>query len=347
MDEDLLIRYLTEELSIEERAVVERWRSESDKNEQTLEQFYFVLQTSDRLRVMRSANAYTGSALNQLKNKIRKNEKKLRTRRVLYNLQRVAAVLFLPVLFLSLWLLGEKNNNAPMQYVELYTNPGMVSSFYLPDSSQVWLNGGSRLRYPIAFQAERREIEISGQGYFEVSRNPNQPFLVKTRAGFAVEVLGTAFNLAAYDDEDIVETTLVEGSIKLNLLQNGHTAQRTMQAGEKAVYVKNGQTLRMETVDPKYDIAWKSRQIVFKNHPMEYVVRTLGRYYNVPFLIRDNQVMDAEITGSFSNEHLSQVMEYLRIASDISYKIKSSTAKDGRIDPGIVGIVEIWKEGSK
>jgi ferric-dicitrate binding protein FerR (iron transport regulator) len=105
---------------------------------------------------------------------------------------------------------------------------------------------------------------------------------------------------------------------------------------------KNAKTeiVKIATVDPKYDIAWKDQQILFKNHPMEQVIRTLGRYYNVKFTVMDNKVMDSEITGKFNNEQLPQVMEYLKIASGIKYNIVPATIGDDEMNPEVV---EIWK----
>jgi ferric-dicitrate binding protein FerR (iron transport regulator) len=241
----------------------------------------------------------------------------------------------------------------------------MVASFDLPDGSKVWLNGGSRLRYPTKFDGKTREVQMSGQGYFEIARNAGQPFSVKAGETFSLEVLGTSFNLTAYDDEDVIETTLVEGSVKLNLMQQGRMAQRTMKPNEKVTYnkVKESETIKsadadtlteqvvavkevkpesvkVATVDPQYDIAWKDRQILFKNHPMEQVIRTLGRYYSVQFVVKNEKVMESVITGDFSNDQLPQLMEYLNISSGIKYKIIPCDIDNDEKKPDIV---EIWK----
>lgn len=178
-------------------------------------------------------------------------------------------------------------------------------------------------------------------------------------------ILGTLFNISAYDDEDFIETTLVEGSIQLNLLQNGKLVQHVMKPNEKLIYNKKkkpeskkvatvppnlqlgssftimkNESVTIATVDPKYDIAWKDHRILFKKHSMEEVIRMLGRYYNVQFVVKNLKVMDSEITGMFSNEQLPQVMEYLKIASGIKYYIVPATPENGEIRPEVV---EIWK----
>jgi len=362
INDELLIRYLTETLSDEENAQVDQWYAMSDENQKVLEQLYFTLQISSRLRVIQSVNH--NEALCYLKSRIRRQEKAIRRRIMIRRFQRVAAILFLPVLLSLIGLLSQKDE-MPLQYVEFHSNPGMVASFELPDGSKVWLNGGSCLRYPNVFRGENREVEMSGQGYFEIVYNARQPFSVKTSESFSVEVLGTSFNLSAYDDENFIEATLVKGSVRLKLLQNGKILQHVMMPNEKAVYTKNKESesikavmvlpqnqpissssdikpelVKVATVDPKYDIAWKDHQILFKNHPMEEVIRTLGRYYNIQFVVKNDKVMDSEITGRFSNEQLPQVMEYLKIASGIKFNILPATVKNGEVKPGVV---EIWK----
>ena len=360
INDELLIRYLTETVTADEKSEVEQWCNISDDNRKTLEQLYFALQASDRLKALQSVNP--DRTLRQLKDRIRQKEIASRRRIVLQRLQRVAAVLLLPVAAILLWTLLQRNEaEIPERYVELRSNPGMVAAFELPDGSKVWLNGGSSLRYPVVFKGKNREVQMSGQGFFEIAHHPQQPFVVRKGETFSLEVLGTAFNLSAYDDENVIETTLVEGSVRLELMQNGRMVQHVMKPNEKVIYTENRElesikfspnvqiasvndakpeSIKVATVDPQYDIAWKDHQLLFKNHPMEQVIRTLGRYYNVQFVVKDEKAMDSEITGSFSNEQLPQVMEYLKIASDIRYNIVPATIKNGEM---ISGIVEIWK----
>jgi ferric-dicitrate binding protein FerR (iron transport regulator) len=360
INDDLLIRYLTETATSEEIIQVEQWYVSSNENQKTLEQLYFTMQINNRLKVIRSVNH--DYALGDLKNRIWKQEKRLKRRIFFRRLQQVAASLFLPVLLFSIWGLLHKDK-VDIQYVELHSNPGMVTYFKLPDESKVWLNGGSCLRYPNIFKGKKREVEMSGQGYFEITPNPQQAFSVKTGESFSLEVLGTSFNLSAYDDENIIETTLVEGSVRIQMMQDGKMMQHMMKPNEKVIYTKNKETLKVATghpqnsfitspkdtkpesvkiatVDPKYDIAWKDNRILFRNHPMEEVIRTLGRYYNVHFVVKNNKVMDSRITGGFSNEQLPQVMEYLRIASGIKYKIIPASVESGEMT---TEVVEIWK----
>ena len=338
MDEHLLFRYLTEQISDKEKEDVEQWRSSSEENQKIVEQLYFILQLGDKLNVMNLADKE--NALLNLKRRIDNQNKLSRRRFFIRNLQRVAAILFLPMVLLSAWLLLNKNESQVTQYVDIYANPGVVTSVDLPDGSKVWLNGGSYLRYPVIFKSDFREVYITGQGYFEVAHNPEKPFWVMVDERFSLEVLGTSFNLSAFGYEDIIETTLVEGSVSLNLSQGDKIIQQIIKPNEKIIYSKDLQTYKVSVVDPVYDIAWKNHQIMFKNHSMEDVIRVLERYYNMRFDVKDSKVLEAEITGNFGNEQLVQVLECLKIASGIKYKIISGTTNDGFRKPEIV---EIWK----
>lgn len=321
LNDDILIRYLSGNTSAEEARQVTTWLSQSDKNEKTLEQLYFIWQASGRLRVMESVNP--DLALQKLKKQVRRKNTSLRLRHHLQRLQRIAAILFIPVFLLSVYLCLHQKAESE-QYIEVKTNPGMVSSFRLPDGSKVWMNAGSYLRYPVTFAPEKREIVLEGQGYFEVTHNPRKPFIVKVNPCYSVEVLGTEFNITAYRDEDLIETTLVEGSVKLNLGKSAKkTISRILKPKEKAVYKKKDRLLSISSINPNYETAWKDGKIIFKKHPMEDVLKILSRHYNVHFEVKDPQVMESEITAKFSNEQLPQVLEYLKLASGIKFKIKN------------------------
>ena len=226
VDEYILIKYIEGTLPDDERAQVDDWVAASPENAKLLEQVYFTLQVTDRVRVMESVDPEM--ALVRFKSKVRKQNKKVSLHRSLQMLQRVAAVLFIPVLVLSAYLFMQIGQEE-VRMVEVRTNPGVVSTFDLPDGSKVWLNAGSSLKYPKNFWPECRQVELTGQGYFEVAKNPEKPFIVKVDPSYSVEVLGTRFDVSAYKDDEFVSTTLVEGSVQLNIAQaGGHVQQRAL-----------------------------------------------------------------------------------------------------------------------
>lgn len=176
INEDILIRYINGMLTEEEAAEVKNWRAASLENEKLLEQVYFTAQVASRLKVMRTVNP--DEALSRFKSRIHKKEKRLALRQVLGVIQRAAAVLFIPVFLLSAYLFIQQGQGN-VRTLAVRTNPGVVSAFDLPDGSKVWLNANSELRYPSDFNADTRTVELTGQGYFEVTKNAHKPFIVK------------------------------------------------------------------------------------------------------------------------------------------------------------------------
>lgn len=340
VDEYILIKYIEGTLPDDERAQVDDWVAASPENAKLLEQVYFTLQVTDRVRVMESVDPEM--ALVRFKSKIRKQNKKVSLHRSLQMLQRVAAVLFIPVLVLSAYLFMQIGQEK-VRMVEVRTNPGVVSTFDLPDGSKVWLNAGSSLKYPKNFWPECRQVELTGQGYFEVAKNPEKPFIVKVDPAYSVEVLGTRFDVSAYKDDEFVSTTLVEGSVQLNITQaGGGVTHQLLKPDERAEFTRVGSKLYITSVNADNNTAWRNGEIIFKNQPMSRVLKALTRHYNVRFDVKDKEVLEAVITARFKDEQLPQVMEYLKLASNVKFKISKPTiTADSRLE---MSVIEISKE---
>ena len=335
INEDILIRYIDGMLTEEEAAEVKNWRAASLENEKLLEQVYFTTQVASRLKVMRTVNP--DEALSRFKSRIHKKEKRLALRQVLGVIQRAAAVLFIPVFLLSAYLFIQQGQGN-VRTLAVRTNPGVVSAFDLPDGSKVWLNANSELRYPSDFNADTRTVELTGQGYFEVTKNAHKPFIVKADKDYSVEVLGTSFNVSAYKDESMIETTLVEGSVKLNVVSGGKRMTQMLKPNEKAEYQKGAGKIKVFGVNTEYDTAWKNGEIIFRNHPMDKGLKSLDRHDHVVFEVKDNEILKSIITARFKDEQLPQVLEYLKLASGIQYAIHKPTVKDSGSGTSVVEI---------
>lgn len=339
VNEELLIRYLQGQCTSEEKAVVEAWESQSADNERMIEQFYFILQSSSRLQSMNAASPQL--ALQNLKKEIKHRKLTSRIHQLIAITQRAAAILFIPILIFAGYLVLQDYNDSQC-CVEVKTNSGMISTFDLPDGSKVWLNAGGKLRYPAEFSSKKREVELEGQGYFSVKRNEDTPFVVRIDDFYSIEVLGTEFNVSAYEDDHLIETTLVNGKVKLNIhLVDGRFIQKLLKPNQKATYDRNTHRLCITTVNTESDKAWREGKIIFRQHPMESVLKVLSRYYNVRFEVKSPVIMQSEITAKFTNEPLRQVLEYLELASGIKFKIKHPSRIEN--DTLSTGIVELYK----
>ncbi|SEO59252.1 FecR family protein [Niastella yeongjuensis] len=161
----------------------------------------------------------------------------------------------------------------------------------LPDGTHVWLNAASSLRFPTSFTGKTREVEVSGEGYFEVVKNKNMPFKVITPPlpggpGGAVQVLGTHFNINAYEDEEVAKVTLLEGSVKVGRGQQaaGREGSVILKPNEQATVTQPSlttQSIPVQTVDVQKAIAWKDGFFEFNNLPLPAIMRQISRWYDV------------------------------------------------------------------
>lgn len=339
MNDDILFRYLSGKLPEKEIQEVKKWLSESATHQIILEQLYFTWQVTERLKVMNSVNPE--QALKELKKRIECKNKNIRLKCMIVRLQKIAAILFIPLLILSIYFRKEQKDEQ-LHYIEVRTNSGMISSFELPDGSKVWINANSYLKYPIVFAKHKRMVELQGEGYFEINKKEKQPFSVKVNENYSVEVLGTQFNIMAYEEDNIITTTLVKGAVRLDLIQkNGKVVHQQLRPKEKAIYTKEANILNIQKVNPECDIAWKDGRIIFKNHPMPEVLKILSRHYNVKFDIKDKEILESKITANFTHEHLSQVLEYLKFSSGIKFNIKQPTRIEN--DTLKISVIELRK----
>lgn len=192
----------------------------------------------------------------------------------------------------------------------------------LPDGSEVTLNRHSQLSYPETF-GEERIVKLDGEAYFEVSKNPEKPFRVKTN-GVTVSVLGTHFNVNAYATDTLVETTLLEGSVAVSDNKNGN--QVILKPNETAVYRKATGMLTMHSdSDADNEISWRDGILSFDNATMGEIARQLSHHFNVTIQIEGEQLRNYKLNASFKqDETLEEILEMLAPIGDFTYKTISS-----------------------
>ena len=219
----------------------------------------------------------------------------------MYNqLMRYAAFLTIP-LFLSSLVLGYlyfSGTETDEKYAEVVTATGSVIRYELPDHSVVWLNAGSTLRYPTTFKKDNRLVELKGEAYFEVQADKDRPFYVNTPNGLSVYVYGTKFNVAAYEDDNYIETVLEKG--KVNVITPDQETI-VLAPGEQLLYDKQSQQLKKNKVDVYGKIAWKDGKLIFRNASLEEILK---------------------YRATFRTETLSQILDYLARSADLKWKIE-------------------------
>lgn len=241
-------------------------------------------------------------------------------------LTRAAAILLIPVLAFLFYTLSEKKLDA-LQYanlsvdsIEVIAPIGSRTVVQLSDGSEVYLNYGSKLKYPQVFLGDTREVILSGEGYFQVAHNPGKPFIVKT-GKLDVKALGTVFNVLGYPNEDNVETTLVEGKVVLGQTGNGPETKilGVMEPGQHVNYnLKTGVVSSTKGSIEKY-IAWKNGKMVFEDTPIARIAERLSRMFNVDIEVADD-IKGYIYTVTFVDEPLFQILDLMTIATPVSYK---------------------------
>lgn len=205
----------------------------------------------------------------------------------------------------------------------LTTPMGGQYKVVLPDGSTVWLNASSKITFPTSFDGHAsRVVQLSGEAFFDVKHDPNQPFIVQSK-GQRVEVLGTMFNIQAYDNEASSTTTLVEGAIRIDYENNGHkTSETLLQAGQQST-IQSGVILVSKTNNEK-DVVWKEGYFMFDEENLHSVLRKLERWYAVK--VDYSNIPETKFNGFISKEvQLSEVLEMLSLTGDLNLKISNRT----------------------
>lgn len=259
---------------------------------------------------------------------VRRDECRIRRMRFIRGLERIAAVLFLPAVLVSAaLLLGRSASEPAAETWQTVTTPFRThSQLELPDGSKVWLNGGSTLRYPLAFKPGERAVSLTGEAYFEVESDPSNPFVVHTK-DVAVTATGTAFNVDAFRSDDVISVTMVRGVVDVDM----QGTRRRIAPGERICYDYRVGTYTVDRTDPDKWCAWRNGEIIFENDRLEYVFHRLGQLYNVEFTVCDPSVNRYVYHAVFTDETLPEILEMLKISAPIRYEVLQSETPD----PGI------------
>lgn len=289
------------------------------------------------LRTVKSIRALTEDILEyesvDTRRAYEKVNRRIRSRNPRYRiwravLFRVAAVLLLPLLLSATVLFRlykkEKAKSDFVSYQVVESAPGTVTRFLLPDSSQVWLNGGSTLRYPERFVAGAREVVLSGEAYFCVSSDTKHPFYVTTHPGVKVMAYGTRFNVMAYDDEPYIEAVLEKG--KIDMLATGFSV--SLNPSDQVLFERGTGKMTVTKVNLEEKTAWREGRLVFRNTPLQDILKRLAKRYNVTIVLHKNNDRIYRYRAAFTTENITQILNYLKLTAPIDWTITDIRQRD-------------------
>lgn len=198
----------------------------------------------------------------------------------------------------------------------LQTTRGEQIQLRLPDGSTVYLNAASSLKYPASFMhQEERRVTISGEGYFEIAKDKAHPFIVES-SGQEVKVLGTHFNINAYNDNPDSKTTLLEGSVNITTAHQS----KNLRPGTEAS--NDGKDIVVRQVDTELAVAWKNNLFLFENEELGSIMRQVERWYNVEVIYSDNIAHERFGGGVSRFDSVAKLLKSLEATGKVHFKIE-------------------------
>lgn len=316
-------RKISEENDTEDVSQVDKWLSEKPVNKQT----YSILSA---IWNFRAPSGYSYHSLwDSIKRRITVYEN--RPKRLFYstNLFKAAAILFLVVAsnFMVYRLMNETPTQEPIVYQEIVVPRGNRMKLVLPDSTSIWLNNETKLRYASNFSASNREVELSGEAYFNVHHDAKHPFIVKVGTQ-RIKVLGTRFSVNAYPEDNFIETSLVSGSVAFesNRKINGKSEFR-LEPGYSLFYDKQNNSISTQKIQSSYFQYWENGVYAFKDESFESLSLKIKRIFNVEVIFADEFLKKKTYTGTINiNDNIFVFMEAIRRTSvePIEYKFNKN-----------------------
>jgi hypothetical protein len=210
-------------------------------------------------------------------------------------------------------------------YNEIKIPKGKVFKLILSDSTEVWLNSGSKLKYPKTFikGLANRKVELEGEAFFKVSHNKKMPFIVNSK-NLRVEVLGTEFNISSYIEEKNSTTTLVKGSVKVKNRSHKTSASLLLTPSHQAIYNKDNDAMTSKKVNTIEFTSWMQKKIIFNNTPFKDLVKRIERTFNVIVVNNNNSIKEELFTGHFDDESIDVIFKSLSASFKFNYTINEN-----------------------
>lgn len=343
----IILDKLNNTISNKDLKTFNEWLSSDSKN-----QFLF-----ENIRSLKANETYFKKLDNiDLEKAWRKVEKTIqpvnKSKTIFLSILKYAAVFILGMLTIYNWnfISNTPDIVQPLAYHTVLVPNGSKAEVKLADGTEVTLNGGSQLTYPEQFIDAKREVTLAGEAYFDVERDETRPFFIQT-ADIKIRVLGTSFNVKAYPEDNAVETFVTSGKVEIELATKYEQDQKVfLSSNEKAVFIKSGiqihkegtgeltenqsreekqkinneydkpQLLITEQKNSEEEIAWRQDKFIFKNEPMEDLIKKLKRWYGVEIELNKEGLKKYHFTGTFEQETIEQVMNAMAYSIPIEWK---------------------------
>jgi ferric-dicitrate binding protein FerR (iron transport regulator) len=345
---DIIIRVLKSEASDDDKQKLTSWLAQSQENVEIFKQSESVW---NALEIVKTGKEYdSGKAFRSFKEQVSnrlKTSRRIGLYKIIDTYIRVAAVLVILIGIGRLFIKPiDKRIQSDTSLFEIISPRGSKTQVLLPDGSKVWLNSESKIQYFNNFNQSGREVFLEGEGYFEVKKNPDKPFIV-TASDIRIKALGTIFNIKAYPEEKTIETTLVEGKLEVESGISGKVNKlATLEPNQKVTFFKKNEAvpeqknieekkkvenalpvksgldkiISNEKVDPSLITSWKNNILYFDNENFQDLALKLERRFGVTIHFENENLKQMRFTGKFRDIIIEQVLEALQFASPFYYR---------------------------
>jgi ferric-dicitrate binding protein FerR (iron transport regulator) len=346
---DIIVRILKGEASQEDKQKLTNWLAQDQENMEIFKQSESVW---NALEIVKMGKKYdSGKAFNTFKEQV---NKRLKSSRRIGLYKKIDALIRIAAVFVILIGIGhllikptDKSIKSDLSLFEIISPRGSKTQVLLPDGSKVWLNSESKIQYFNNFNQSGREVLLEGEGYFEVKKNPDKPFIVTT-SDIRIKALGTTFNIKAYPGEKTIETTLVEGKLEVESDISGKVNKlATLVPNQKVTFLRENEAVPEQKnteekkkvekappdksaldkvisnvrVDPSLVTSWKNNILYFDNESFQDLAIKLERRFGVTIHFVDEDLKQMRFTGKFRDIIIEQVLEALQFASPFYYRL--------------------------
>lgn len=324
---EIIIKYFQNTATDEEKDVLLEWVEDSEENKllfTSLKNTWVISSLKDTNQNQEEIH----NKFNELLQKIDESEEEempeRSNRKFIRLVMQYAAVIIATACITTIVSYLILNKPKPIQYNQLEVPCGQQAKLTLSDGTKIWLNSKSKLIYPDHFSGLMREVLLDGEGYFEVTHNEKNPFIVRTST-LKVKVLGTSFNVASYNNDNDMRLTLEKGSVSmLDPISNEEVVR--VKPNEMVTFSKIDHHLTVKKVETDLYSSWRNGQFKFRKLSFEEISKRLSRNYNVTIIFHNRFLKTAKFSGVFFNyEPLDLILRVLQTNTAFRYKIEKDT----------------------
>ena len=304
MNQELLNKYIAGDATPEEKEEVARWLDADKKN---MKEFL-------ALRKLYDISIWQQEFAPVAKDNLSLGNKRWTLRSASFELAKVAAIFILAFTIVYSFLINEDNDSAKMQTI--FVPPGQRAELTLTDGTKVWLNAKTTFTFPDKFTANNRRVTLDGEGYFDVTKNPEKPFIVNTER-YDIKVMGTEFNVTAYSGSSVFETSLLKGAVEV--FSPAKDTKVSLEPHMRT-YEENG-ILKKDTIEHENYFLWKEGLICFYDEPVDKMIKKLQLYYDVKIDVQNKTLLNNRYSGKFrTKDGVEHVLKVLQLNNKFSYE---------------------------